>query len=607
VKPIEKVEDVFNFSYTKITSVLVILPNSLLNLYKLMKLRQQENVVVGILPMEKVGQVKEKLTRYKKLDLYEENLIIDRINKGGSYKDGRVKVFSEGSIDDFQQTLSLLRDTYSSICLTSHGRGDVIYLPHAILCGKKESAVNTVPDGEFNLPHCHFTGECFYKGREIIKVQQLQYNFLFLNSCSSLNGREGLFNESYAIDQSLLSGKDSLAVIGSPMNRYGNHEQSLMFTYLLNEGLKLSSILNLIEDTVETVELEFKTLLIYGDPQLRTPRSLENIEIINIDKETRGLLSTKDHNKIHLITSDFSEDETIYIDGKDVSVLRTRIGFFVIPIKGEYSNESYKWERVNRSELFKSIIEINQGVSLFKNLRLYGMKINESPGKLKELESRSTGLEREYLKFLKSNEGSYYKKITKNIKRINSELNIKRDLIVKGLIDSSHKSNLHFYENYRYECLLEDFIVSDGKCPYCDNEIMISKWKHPLKERFSRTLKQCYRCGYLSDTPKTEKSSFAKIVTQSPLKVGESSKVTVSFEEEINGDVILAVVLMDIAKFGIEEPIYDTKFLSFTNQKDFHFNLDIPKDLPLHHYWLRVYMLQSGNISSFYTNIWLKS
>ncbi|WP_137791889.1 hypothetical protein [Bacillus sp. E(2018)] len=597
---IQKISDIPDKILKAATTLFVIGPREWADLYELLNIRQVYDIVIGILPMENKQKAVDKIAMYKDFNIIGEDIVIDRINTGSTYSLDQLKIYPEGSINHFDELLDQLNRSFRYFSIVSHGRGDVVYFPFAVLCGKKEG-ISGIEDK--NLPHCFYHNECFYKGRPIIKMQDIKSNIIFLNSCSSLNGTNGLFNEAYGLDSEVFEKENIYALIGSPMNRYGDSDQSILFSILLDSGYSIGEIVQLIDDTVTMRNIENRTLLIYGDPTLRLVESFNN-NVFHIE-ENSSLIKLNSPVRAIYYKQNPVQNEILFIEGiTNVKILPTRKGYFILPNQGVIEPGNYHVNRVALVDYIKDIKDrINNPIRILDNIKLLGINPASVSGKIRELQMNSLSIERILIDLTQSFSMKSFEKLQKKIMNISHDILLVQKTIVLELVKKTHKTNFHFFESYKRECIRKT-LVSETLCHYCGKGTVKNKWVHPFQYNFEREVLQCLRCGYLNDRAVGYENE-ASIKINRPLRLGQTEEIEVHFSQSHAKNTVVALCMVDINKYGEQSPVFDIKLLE-EDKGDIKFTLTIPAALPAHHYWLRLYVFNDKGIHSYGTNIFLE-
>ncbi len=573
-------------------------PPSFADPYQALYLRQLSDVAVGLLPAEDVEKAIKRWKRNQTVAKRSEDVMISRIDHGGQMKAQGLSIYLEGSLQNAEQTRGILSTPLRVLAVTGHGRGDVVYLPHLVLCGKKTDADGGVYS-DYRLPSCFYDGDCFYRGCPQFSVDQLDVQILFLNNCATVSGEEGLFHHDFTLDRRILENEQIHFFIGSPTIRHGEHGQSLLLSSLTNGGYTLGEIVTLIDDVMVLKGIDMPSLLLYGDPGIRLQeRSPEAIQVTTAE----GWFHLEKPASAILISS-AADSETIYqVKGPiDVHVLPTRQGYFVVG-NGPLPIGGYQIKRVALNEIIADAREqLLNAVNRIKHVKILNIHPDKLAGQLKDLEQYTARLRTELRHAIEYSSVESFNRTLQLGKRVITKID---ELILKNLIDRSARSTFHLIDNYRHECTYSLAPQQEHVCDYCGRSIRTLLWKHRLLEDFGRISLHCTGCGYLSDHP-ADSLLRAKLVseTDNPM-LGTRICVRMELEDKAPLNSLLAVMILDTSRYGVPK-VADSCVVE-QEATTFHFHLTIPKELPPHHFPVKAVLVHQGKIHTWGSNLWIR-
>jgi hypothetical protein len=559
-------------------------------------LRQRLDLPIGMLTGSQPDTIVQRLCQLPPV-APGQDILIDRITPGTVREEEGCTLYPEGSLQDERATLAVLAEEVRLLAVTTHGRGDAIYLPHVMLCGRQGEHVLT---GEYRLPACVYDGDCFYRGRSRFLAHQVRTRVLFLNSCASLSGQNGLFAEKFALDAAVTSGTEVSHLIGSPLVRYGEPAQARFLSLLLNQGLAIGQAITLLDDAITYRSLDIATLLLYGDPAaIFSPTSAGNVLYVDPMSQSCEVPSGT---ALLVFTCQPAKGNFLVLAGPAaLTTYPTRAGFFAFANAQHIPPGTYRWRYVDVADFSKRIQQqALEPLQRFKQLRLFDIHPHKMSGRLLDLENRSLQLRDGLRALIVENT---LQKLDKPLQQVARTVKQIDEAVLDALIAKASHSMYHLVEVYRQECQL---VVEQSEllsCPYCQQIVNCLLWQHPVDVTFKRRVVLCPRCGYVADQPAESSASATFCLATPALKKGRTSTITLEFQG-VMAPSVLACVLVDTYRFDTP-PVFIRQDID-ENQLSCQFSLGIPASLPSHNFWLATYMVSNGMVSTWGTNIWIR-
>ena len=597
------------FNSTQIISTLYIIgPEQIvrpavLNDFKLLK-----NLPIGYLSAKTVSAAVDTVKRHDAISKYDrvEDLIVDRQERGSTWKNGNRLGYPEGAIENVDTSRKLLNRDWRMIGITAHGRADVVYFPNILLCGK-------TLNGEWKTqtsrePACASTGTCFYPDKERLRPSQLNARIVFLNSCTSLTNGQGVFSENYSLDVEASNSCVATHLIGSPIARDGTSEQVHLVSLLLDEAISVGHAVALSEEILLLTGRERPHLLNVGDPATKFAKQpsgqigqIESlIDAYELDIPYLGLIFTD---------PGLSEKSgTVLVDvktGRSMALHTTRIGGFVLP-RGAISPGLYQAKPLN---IFQIVTKIEKALAKpienYRHIKKVGIHPEKYEGRMKDLESELHRAE-DYLKYAQA---SGIGKLWKTIERLDTKMKTLDTSIHEDLIQRTVRSPITLSETYRQGCERLTTKLVEKPCQVCGGTVTKTEWEHFLHKQFSRVNFDCSACGASADVPgalvrDSDVYPGSLLVDTNNVQKGAEAHVQISISPTLGlSQGLVSVQLMDTNRFVTESAISKASWPN--NRQTLTMALRIPNAIPSHHFWVRAYVVKNGTICSFTSNIWI--
>lgn len=582
-------------------TLLLIGPAAFSNPYDAIAIRQELDVPVGLIPAadvaEAVMRVERCLSRNGPL-CQSKDVLLDNTQPGKEAESAWWRSFPEGSVTDREKAHALLSEAVPLLAITAHGRGDNVYLPaYLLLCGR-HGGPPLASTCEQRLPACAHTGSCFIQKSQLVNVSQLQPQILFLNSCASISGQTGLFAASYSLDTAILQETTIPHFIGSPLVRYGEYGQAILLSILLHEGLSIGQAVHLVDDTVWFRGLDKQTLLLYGDPSTRFAEPTRGTLLYT--ESTAAQCEVQSAYAAMFVPHSSTRNRLLMVEGPaPVRALPTRLGYFVFGDAGLVPG-TYTWKTVEIDDV-KADIEhrLTRPIRRLRQLGILNIHPHKLSGRIADLENRSVQFRHSVKDLLISNA---FSEVERKLSQADRAVDQVDHVIMDDLTQRSSRG-FHIAEEYQPECRLSSLIETAQECPHCGSPTRSAIWEHHIEHGFARRTTECYRCGYLADQP-ADSDIQAVLVPDSP--IWESDK-PLSFELRFTqppvGHHPLSCLILDTQRFGVDGIIQRTT----TDEKTalYRFSLDAPTGLPPHHFWVRAYLVNHGEIHCWSSNVWI--
>ena len=584
------------------STLLVVGPEELIGPFRALEIRQRFDIALGLM----LGKGPEEVARRylqpeRKRPDGERDILIDRTQRGEAVKDGHRWILPEGTLEREEDTVELVTGECRLLAITSHGRSNATYLPQVVLCGRND---RSGPEPmEHRLAACaHGEQACFFQGRGQVRLEDVSARILFLNSCMSVSGRTGVFSPRFSLDSAAAANAGISHFIGSPTIHHGESCQALLFSQLLNQGIRIGQAIELAEDAVVLRKLDLHSFLIYGDPATRfESNGSEGLALVDPDA---GRFSNDEGAALALLPRTPLGRETVVVERSSTPVylVPSRIGHFLFS-DGALPVGDYRWRFVDLDQLRIRVgKELVRPLRRLKTLQMLGVHPKKLSGNISDFENRVIRV-RKGFRDLASNRLSA-SKLDQLFKQIERKKRRMDEAILSDVLERSYRSSFHISEIYRIECFAvdsEDSTEGLGECGHCGEPTRRILWQHRLDPDFSRITTQCYRCGYLSDQPGRARIEAEFRPVRERFSLGEAIEATLELEQEPPQESLVACTLIDIKRFGVE-PACERAMMSSRRHR---FSITAHKQLPPHHFWLKAYLIANHHIHAWGANVWL--
>ncbi len=582
-------------------TLMIVGPSVLTDPFQALALRQRLDMPIGLIPAETIEEAQQLILRttHRNVSMPNEDILIDRTTQGVARTSKQRRVFPEGSIDNENLTVSLMTHPVRLLAITTHGRNDVVYLPHALLCGRNGTSEQFGDNDK--LPACVSSGKCFHKEQRLISPADLQASILFLNSCTAMSGFSGIFSPDFSLDAAILKSKRVSHFIGSPVVHHGEPAQAELLSILLDHGVSVGQAVEIIDNALFLQSIDTQSLLIYGDPSTQFPSSAA--EAVFTAEYAPEICELPSNCSLLFLPILPIPGEVLTVEAPvALRVYPIRTGFLLFNDQG-LPPGIYRWKKVRLKDIVQRIDEqLISPIRDFKHLRNMGIHPHKLPGRITDLENRFTQVRKGFFTLTNEKSLGSLERVLAQVGRIVRDADL---VTMDALLDVSSRSAFHMSEIYRVDCGMKTMSPLQEQCSICGHPIREIVWESHLEPHFARRTRQCYRCGYISDIPANQHFQVELCVHPEVAIIGESTCVEVRFSEPPPPQSLLACVLLDTQRFG--SPPAVERGIAEGHGCLYRFCLHIPGQLPAHHFWLCFYLVWQGKVFFWGTNIWLKS
>lgn len=594
--PWNTLADVRDEAASTARSVYLIGPGEYLDPFCLMRLRQRLPGALGVQVARDPAEARETLSRRahnaRRTGL--KDVLIDRTQQGPAHHAGHLEMYHEDTFKEASDTIGVLQRPLRLLAITAHGRDDIVYLPQVVLCGKNALVQ---PSRGTRLPACTQTGDCLYRGRPVFSPAQLQVGVAFLNTCRSFVGEQGLFQAGYAMDWAFRLNAHLSHYVASPAIHHGEGSQAHLLSRLLDTGMPIGQAVNIVDDLMSFWNREGRCFLIDGDPCTRWPVRDRPLPIAQPGPDQ---VTVHDRTFIALLPGECLPGHHLEVIGlPHVQALPSRNGYYLLSREGlepgTYQTRTHDLGAITSAVQTTLVSTLRQ----LRHLGILGIHAQKLAGQTNDLENRLKHL-RKWLAIFHS---------THRFQDITAKL-AKNDQIVQGIdatvmaetLDVSARSAFHISEIYRAECELKSVVSVGRPCPHCHDPTAEALWQHSLFSDFQRTARQCFRCGYVSDEP-ADAPLGGTLTTPTAAEVGTAFRATLQLDRGVPAGTRVACCVLDTQRYcgqAVQQIVVASE-----EQTTFEFTMQVPADLPTHHFWVRAYAVRCAQVHFWGANLWI--
>jgi len=556
---------------------------------------------------------------YKKYDITDSvDIVRTDYLQEDVYYDGEVKI-----IPRKHTTIESLKEAIyeKPVTLTTfigHGRDELLWLNDGGICGRIHCDINNKTK-KANMPACYYSNDCFWTGLNKVFAYDVLSRHAFINSCYSSKIENSTFGNDYNLCYSFLNGH-AASYLGSAFLVKEDESTNFYYQAQVLSGITLGkAAANLNKYYYESRSGHKGTYFLVGDPLTRVEpkREIVHIELEDFDKwNVNGTYETRFpiESDTYLIIIRIPIHNFI----KDYYNFRNRImvysvdkqNLFGVVLQKENYAELHVFSKtvIKKTEILINILQGNElnleavnNLSIIKNIDL----INDKKFKhdLNELERSSINFSK--LNFNKINNlNSAYKNMYKKLDGIQEKVGGLQKQVIDYLIREVDREGF-LWDEYLLEAglVLENDYKSnaDVLCNYCGGKTFSQKYSHSIFKNIERKHTVCFKCGLIKESPANkeeievyfEGDSYAKVNNQFTQKIVIKNKT----KHMQTGYAGMAFA------WGYNNNIEMDKSSQFVKVKsneitEITVNFSIPKDIPLHNYWLRGNIALNGDIFS---------